>query len=170
MARRLPAVFMSLFALAALLPAAAAQAPQFQQQHGDWRVFTRGTGDARVCYATVRPSDSRPGDVAHGDVYFMVASWASRAASEQPSFLAGYDLRPDNPPVARVGSDRAVMYVSEREGFIEEGADERRLIDAMRRGADMRVEATSARGTATAYTFSLAGVTAALRQVGELCG
>jgi hypothetical protein len=33
----------------------------------------------------------------------------------------------------------------------------------------MRVEATSNRGTATAYTFSLLGVTAALEQVDALC-
>ena len=39
----------------------------------------------------------------------------------------------------------------------------------MRRGATMRIEAVSARGTNTAYTFSLSGVTAALRQAGELC-
>lgn len=149
---------------------AAAQEPQFHQQHGEWRVFTRGSGEERVCYATSRPTESRPADVEHGDVYFMVASWASGAATEQPSFLAGYELRADNPPVARVGSDAATMYVSEREGFLEEASDERALIDAMRAGSNMRVEAASGRGTQTAYTFSLSGVTAALRQAGELCG
>jgi hypothetical protein len=169
MIRRLAAILAALPLLTLAAPQAAAQAPQFHAQHGDWRVFTRSSGGDRICYATSRPTDSRPADVTHGDVYFMIANWASGAATEQPSFLTGYELRPDNPPVARVGSDRIVMYVSEREGFIEEGADERRLVDAMRRGSDMRVEATSARGTATAYTFSLAGVTAAARQAGELC-
>ena len=46
----------------------------------------------------------------------------------------------------------------------------RKGVRAMRRGSDMRVEATSNRGTATAYTFSLLGVTAALEQVDDLCG
>lgn len=158
--------------IAAILPAGAvaAQEPQFHQEHGEWRVFTRGSGEERVCYATSRPTDSRPADVEHGDVYFMVATWASGAATEQPSFLAGYELRADNPPVARVGSDAATMYVSEREGFLEEGSEERDLVSAMRAGSNMRVEAASGRGTQTAYTFSLSGVTAALRQVGELCG
>jgi hypothetical protein len=102
-------------------------------------------------------------------VYFFVSTWASGAAREQPSFLVGYELRADNPPRASVGSDRIGMYVSEREGFVEEPRDEARLVDAMRRGATMRVEAVSARGTNTAYTFSLSGVTAALRQASELC-
>lgn len=148
---------------------AAAQAPDFRGQHNDWRVFTRGTGPERVCYAVTRPTESRPGDVAHGEVYFFVSSWASGAAREQPSFMAGYELRPDNPPRASIGNDRVTFFVSDQEGFVEERRDETRLVDAMRRGATMRVEAVSARGTNTAYIFSLSGITAALRQVGELC-
>lgn len=162
---------LGLLAAALVLASApvAAQAPDFRGQHNDWRVFTRGSGGERVCYAITRPRDSRPGDVNHGEVYFFVASWANGSAREQPSFMAGYDLRPDNPPRAIVGNDRVTFFVSEREGFVEERRDETRLVDAMRRGATMRVEAVSARGTNTAYIFSLSGVTAALRQVGELC-
>ncbi len=147
-----------------------AHAPDFRGQHNDWRVFTRGSGDDRVCYAVTRPRESRPGSVNHGEVYFFVASWASGAAREQPNFMAGYDLRADNPPRASVGNFRVSFYVSEQEGFVEESREEARLVDAMRRGATMRVEAVSARGTNTAYIFSLSGVTATLRQVAELCG
>lgn len=153
-------------------PAPALQAagePRFEGEHRDWRVFVRGEGSERVCYAVSRPTDSRPGNVDHGEVYFLVSSWASGAAEEQPSFLAGYPLRPQSPPEARVGSSRYAMYVSGQEGFIEQLDDEARLVRAMRRGSTMRIEATSQRGTATAYTFSLLGVTAALEQVERLC-
>lgn len=150
--------------------AAAAQEPVFQGEHNDWRVFMRGEGEERICYATSRPADARPGSVDHGDVYFLVSSWASGAAEEQPSFLAGYALAPNQGPAVRVGSSRYGMYVSGREGFIEELRDEERLVSAMKRGATMRVEAMSTRGTATAYEFSLSGVTAALEQVESLCG
>jgi hypothetical protein len=150
--------------------AASAQEPQLQGRHNDWRVYTLGDGADRVCYALSRPTDMRPGNVAHGDIFFLVSSWASGATREQPSFAAAYDLRPSSPPVARVGSTRAPMYVSQQEGFVENASDERRLVEAMRRGASMRVEATSARGTAVVYTFSLSGVTASLRQVRQLCG
>ncbi|MEO1038937.1 MAG: hypothetical protein AAFX09_05280 [Pseudomonadota bacterium] len=146
-----------------------AEEPRFEGEHRDWRVFVRGEAADRVCYAVSRPTDSRPGSVDHGEVYFLVSSWASGAASEQPSFLAGYALRPESPPEARVGSSRYAMYVSGQEGFIEALSDEARLVRSMRRGSTMRVEATSQRGTATAYTFSLLGVTAALNQAASLC-
>jgi len=149
---------------------ASAQEPQLQGRHNDWRVYTLGEGADRVCYALSRPRDKRPGNVAHGDIFFLVSSWASGVMREQATFVAAYDLRPSSPPLARIGSTRAPMYVAGQEGFVENTADERRLIEAMRRGAEMRVEATSERGTAVVYTFSLSGVTASLRQVRELCG
>lgn len=153
-------------------PAALAQdsaEPVFQGAHNDWRVFTRGEGQARVCYVLSTPSEALPRNVDHGDVFFLVASWANGDAVEQPSVMTGYALRPDSPPQVRVGSDRFNMFVSGQEGFIEAPRDEGRLVTAMRRGSDMRVEAMSERGTATVYTFSLSGVTAALREADQLC-
>lgn len=150
--------------------AQSAAEPEFQGAHRDWRVFTRGSGDERVCYALSRPTESLPSNVDHGQVFFLVSSWASGAAENQPNFLAGYPLRPDSPPRVRVGSDRFQMFVSEQEGFLEQPSEESQLVRAMRRGSDMRVEATSTQGTATAYTFSLRGVTAALQQANQICG
>lgn len=166
---RLAALF-SVLALACA-PSAMAQdaAPVFQGAHSDWRVFTRGEGDARVCYALATPREALPRNVDHGDVFFLVASWANGDASEQPSFKAGYALRPDSPPQARVGSDRFAMFVADQEGFIEAPRDEDRLVDAMRRGSSMRIEAMSDRGTATVYEFSLSGITAALRDAAQRC-
>lgn len=166
------ASFLSLAAMAAIpapVQASEGAEPVFHNAHNVWRVFTRGEGSERYCYAVSRPSESLPSNVTHGDVFFFVASWASGAAREQPSFMAGYSLRPDSPPRARVGSDRFTMYVSRNEGFVELERDATRLVNAMRQGSSMRVEATSDRGTATVYEFSLLGATAALRQVNDLC-
>ncbi|MFP4518097.1 MAG: invasion associated locus B family protein [Oceanicaulis sp.] len=162
--------FASLALLAGFAAPAAAQAPAFQGAHTDWRVFTRGDGAQKICYALSEPTEQLPSGVDHGDVYFLVSSWADGSADEQPSFLAGYPLKPESPPRTRVGSDRWTMFVSEQEGFLEDAGDEDRLVRAMRRGASMRVEAVSLRGTATVYEFSLSGVTAALEAVDDLCG
>ena len=65
---RLATAFAALCAFAVSTPALA-QAPDFQGQHHDWRVFTRGSGAERVCYAVTRPTDSRPGTVDHGQAF-----------------------------------------------------------------------------------------------------
>ncbi len=148
---------------------AMAQNPEYQGDHGDWRVFTHGSAESRVCYTISRPTQSLPANVNHGEVFFLIASWRSGDSEEQPSFRAGYPLRSDSPPRAHVDSDRFKMFVSGQEGFLETPSEDNQLVQSMRRGSTMRVEATSTRGTATSYTFSLRGVTAALQHIKQIC-
>ena len=149
---------------------AEASTPKLESHHNDWTVYTRGSGAAKTCYAVSRPTTLSPTDVRHGDVFFLVSNWANGEATEQPSLMTGFPLKPARSPKARVGSTSVVMYGAENEAFIAESADERRLVKEMRAGANMTVEAVSSRGTDVSYNFSLKGVTAALRQARTLCG
>lgn len=156
--------------LALALPALAQDEPEFRGEYSDWRVFTRPGESGLVCYALSRPTDSAPRSFDHGTVYFIVASWQSGAVTEQPNLLVGYDLRPTSPPEARVGSSRFDMFTDGSEAFLDDLSDEPDLVRQMKRGAVMRVTATTAAGVATSYEFSLSGVTAALQRVEALCG
>ncbi|WP_421789667.1 invasion associated locus B family protein [Hyphobacterium sp.] len=146
-----------------------AQEAQNRGAYGDWIAFTVETENGQVCYAASRPIEMTPSNVDHGEVFFVISTWANGAAEEQPRFVAGYSLRPETPPRVRVGSSRFQMFAAGQDGFVEDLEDEGDLVRDMRRGAEMRIEATSQRGTATAYLFSLQGVTAALQRVGDLC-
>jgi hypothetical protein len=157
------------FLFGAAGPGLAQDNPEFRGEYRDWRVFTRAGADGQICYALSRPADSAPQAHAHGNVYFLVATWQSGSVSEQPSLLVGYDLRPASPPEIRVGSSRYEMYTDGQEAFLDDLDDEPRLVRAMKRGSAMRVTATTSDGMATAYEFSLAGVTAALQRAQTLC-
>ncbi len=156
----------SVFAPAA---ASAQEQPRTVATYNDWSVFVRETGDDKICFAATEASDKSPKSVNHGDIFFLIASWKSGAAKEQPSLMTGYSINAKPEPVLRVGSDKWDMYASENEAFIESGEEEQRLVRAMKRGADMRVSAVSKRGTATSYIISLRGVTAALDRVSREC-
>ena len=153
-----------------LLATPALAAPKSEGTFNDWTVYTTTDGSERICYALSEAKSKVPGNVTHGDVYFMVANWKSGAASEQPSLITGYPLKPSSPPRARVGSTRITMYTSDNEAFVEAGSDEKQLVRQMRKGSTMQINAVSQRGTATSYEFSLKGVTAALRKAKSLCG
>jgi len=157
----------SALVMATAVPALAAA--KAEGTFNDWTVYTRDSGGDTICYALSKPSSKLPGNVNHGDVYFMVANWKSGTAMEQPSFLAGYDLKPASPPKARVGSTKITLYTAQNEAFVEANSDETKLVGQMRKGATMRIDAVSQRGTATSYEFSLKGVTAALRKAKSLC-
>lgn len=138
--------------------------------YSDWDVYMRGNGSSRICYAISEANALSPASVRHGDIYFLVANWASGAATEQPSLITGFELKTTRAPKARVGRTSVTMYGSGNEAFIADNADERRLVSKMRAGASMTVEAVSARGTEVSYNFSLKGVTAALREARRQCG
>ena len=153
----------------ALLSTAVAQEPQAVATYKDWSVFVRDVNGEKICFAATEATDKSPKSVNHGDIFFLVSSWKSGAATNQPSLMTGYPLNAAPEPTLRVGSDKWDMYVSENEAFIEQTAEEERLVRAMRRGADMRVSAVSQRGTATSYIISLRGITAALERVSTEC-
>jgi len=155
---------------AALAPlAASAQQPEAKATYRDWNVFVRETDGDKICFAATEATDKSPKSVNHGDVFFLIATWKSGSAKEQPSLMTGYTLNAKPEPVLRIGSDKWDMYSSENEAFIESASEEQRLIRAMRRGADMRISAVSQRGTATSYIISLRGVSAALDRAQEEC-
>lgn len=154
---------------ATALPAHAAE-PKLEGTYGDWAAYSRAQGGDKICYVISEPQKKIPSSVKHGDIFFMVSNWKSGQANEQPSLMAGYPLKVTSPPTTIVGSARTRMYVSQNEAFIKDTSNERQLVKKMRAGANMRVSAMSARGTAVSYDFSLKGVTAALKKAKSSCG
>ncbi len=163
------AIIAAAFAGIAVMGAASAAEPQAVATYKDWSVFVRDADGDKICFAATEAKDKSPKSVNHGDIFFLVSSWKSRAATNQPSLMTGYALNAAPEPTLRVGSDKWDMYVSENEAFIELTSEEERLIRAMRRGADMRISAVSQRGTATSYIISLRGISAALDRVSSEC-
>lgn len=151
----------------AVLPAAAEPTPLATFK--DWSVFVHETGTDRICFAAAEASDKSPKSVNHGDIFFLIASWKSGAATNQPSFRVGYNFQEAPAPAIRIGSQKWDMFAADNEAFIESGAAEQSLITAMRSGADMKISATSSRGTATSYVVSLNGISAALDRVAQAC-
>lgn len=163
---------MSAAVLAAGLAASAAAAaePVLLSTHSDWKVYTQELEGDLVCYASTPPEDAAPQNQDHGQVAFLVATWKSGAANEQPMLSVGYQLRESAPTSARVGADRFSMFTDGTEAFVYADEDQPRLVNAMKRGSTMRLETVSAEGTQTTYEFSLSGVTAALRAAADACG
>ncbi|WP_371396523.1 invasion associated locus B family protein [Fretibacter rubidus] len=148
---------------------AQASAPKLEGTFSDWATYSRVEGGDKICYVLAAPQKKAPSSVNHGDIYFMVSNWKSGQATEQPSLMTGYTLKDSSPPVAIVGASRTRMFVSANEAFIESASSERSLVNKMRAGANMRVQAVSSRGTSVSYEFSLKGVTAALKKAKSSC-
>ena len=124
-----------LMTTAGLTAPCAVAAPDLAEKFSDWKVYVNGTGSSKICYALSSPTRKSPSNVDHGDVFFMVSTWKSGSASEQPSLITGYSFKVSSPPVARVGSYKTDMYAAQNEAFIEESSQEKRLVKNMRSGS-----------------------------------
>ncbi len=146
----------------------ASAAPSVVRQYSDWVVFTEDVGGERLCYAATQATDKAPRSADHGDVWFYVSNWRSGKARNQPSLKVGYELRGDLPGRARVGRADWSLFGVGREAFAQD-SDDAALVRQLKRGRELRVEATSARNTRVTYHFSLAGSSAAIDRASSIC-
>ena len=147
---------------------AAAAAPNVVRQYSDWVVFTEDVGGERLCYAATQATDKAPRSADHGDVWFYVSNWRSGKARNQPSLKVGYELRGDLPGKAKIGRSDWSLFGVGREAFAQD-ADDAALVRQLKRGNELRVEATSSRNTRVTYHFSLTGSSNAIDRANSIC-
>ncbi|MBI1237822.1 MAG: hypothetical protein GC199_00610 [Alphaproteobacteria bacterium] len=163
------------FVFAALIAFGTGQAlaatPEPMGTYDDWSVFKTNGGDGIVCYAVSQPKDAQPTNVKRDPIYFLVSAWPGKSVKGEPSVVPGYPYKSGSTVSVEIGSDKFEFY-TENEGsnggaWMKAPEDERRLLDAMRRGARMVVKGSSTRGTLTTDEYSLKGVSAALDRMGQ---
>ena len=157
-------------AIIALTSMGFAQTPTPIGQYRDWAAYSYESSGGRVCYAITQPKDMQPGNVNRGDVYFFVSHRPGENVRNEISVIIGYPHAVDSTTTVEIGTDRFNLFTKDDGGWIKERADEDRLVASMRRGSNMIVKGTSRRGTLTTDTYSLLGVSAALKAVGDTCG
>ena len=114
-----------------------------------------------------------PANTTRDSVFFLISSWPGRKVRNEPSVVPGYQYKVGTKVQVQVGSDKFELFTkndgSAGGAWVENPADEKKLIDAMKRGAEMSVTGTSSRGTLTRDNYSLAGISAALDKVAATC-
>ena len=159
--------FSVMFALMASVGVSHAM-PSAVGQYKDWKVFTDQSGGELLCYAATPATDKAPRSAEHGDVWFYVSNWRSGKARNQPSLKVGYELRGDLPGKARIGRADWTLFGIGREAFAQD-SDDAGLVRQLKRGSELRVEATSVRNTRVTYHFSLAGSSNAIDRAASVC-
>jgi hypothetical protein len=166
--------FAALAAGSILAAPAVADAPEKLGIFKSWSAFASGDGDAKVCYALSAPRMSEPAKLKREPAYFLINDWPGRKAKSEPEIVPGYLYKDGSKVTADVGADKFEFFTKNDGGagaaWVEQQPDETRLVDAMRRGAEIIVTGVSKRGTTTHDTYSLAGLSEALDKIHEACG
>lgn len=159
-------IIAGLLFVAAASPALAQSATKISQ-HDAWGTYSYVQNGAKVCYVLSVPTDKKPANLDHGDIFFFVSQKPGQNVTYEPQFIASYNFQENSKVQVRVGDRSYSMFTRNKSAWMENAAQEPELIAAMKAGADMRVEAKSSRGNPTSYTFSLKGISAALGSIAK---
>lgn len=163
-------------ALAMLAPglALAQESTNRVAAHTDWAVFEET--DPKQCWVvsapkeTVNTRDGRVVAVRRGDILLFVSWIPDQGVKGQVSFAGGYPFKEGSTVSLQIEDEVFELFTKGEMAWARDEAADRRIIEAMKKGADAVVTGVSQRGTTTKDTFSLFGFTAAVEEAQKRCG
>jgi hypothetical protein len=156
---------------AAAATASGGAEPTLLGQFGTWGAYAAMPNGKKVCFALAKPSSSKtnPPNRPRDPAYAFVSTRPAERVSNEVSIMIGYMLKPGSESTLEVGGASYAMYTQGDGLWIKNAAEEERMVDAMRKSADVVVKGVSAKGTETTDTFSLKGLAQALDRVAQDC-
>jgi hypothetical protein len=156
---------------AAAVAAAGGAEPTLIGQFGTWGAYTATPNGKKVCFALAKPSSSKtnPPNRPRDPAYAFVSTRPAEKVTNEVSIMIGYTLKPGSESSLEVGGASYAMYTQGDGLWIKNAAEEERMVDAMRKSADVTVKGVSAKGTETTDTFSLKGLSQALDKLAQDC-
>ena len=154
---------------------ASAQSPtagaQLLGQFGDWGAYTASPGGKKVCFALAKPASSQtnPAGRPRDPAWLFVSTRPSEKVKEEVSVVIGYPFKANSDATLDIGGTNFAMYTQNDGAWVKNAAEEARLVDALRKAADVTVRGESGRGTKTTDVFSLKGVSQALDRAAQEC-
>jgi hypothetical protein len=155
-------------------PAAAAAGgaePTLLGQFGTWGAYAATPNGKKVCFALAKPSSSKtnPPNRPRDPAYAFVSTRPAEKVNNEVSIMIGYTLKPGSESTLEVGGASYAMYTQGDGLWIKNAAEEERMVEAMRKSADVVVKGVSAKGTETTDIFSLKGLSQALDRLAQDC-
>jgi hypothetical protein len=145
--------------------------PALLGQYADWGAYAATSGGAKVCYALATPASTRttPPNRPRDPVYLFISTRPAENVRNEVSVIIGYQLKPDSEVNVEIGANKFVMYTKADGAWVGNAAEEARMVETMRKSADIVVNGTSARGTQSSDRYSLKGLSQALDRVAKEC-
>jgi hypothetical protein len=138
---------------------------------GDWGAYRGNNSGRKVCFVLSKPlsAQTNPPNRPRDPTYLFVATRPSENVRNEVSVIMGYPHKSDSDATVEIGSDKYAMYTQNDGAWIKNAAEEARMIEDMRKSADLVVKGVSTRGTLTTDRYSLKGLSQALDRVAQEC-
>ncbi|MBV8839499.1 MAG: Invasion associated locus B family protein [Alphaproteobacteria bacterium] len=153
------------------VPAPGGAQPTLIAQYGDWGAYMANAGGRTVCYALAKPSSqaTQPANRPRDPAYVFLSTRPSENVRNEISIVIGYPFKPGYEASADIGANKYAMYTQGDGAWVKNPAEEARMVEAMRKGADLVVTGESGKGTKSTDRYTLKGLSQALDRVAQEC-
>ncbi|MBR2273755.1 MAG: hypothetical protein IJ864_02855 [Alphaproteobacteria bacterium] len=152
------------------LPAFADTLPTELGEYKDWTAYYYQEGKNLVCYMASTPKKDEGNYKTRGDIYAIITHRPADRSYNVVNFVAGYPFKKSSNVTVKIGTTTFNnLFTNGDNAWAPDNATDKKLVEAMKRGERMIVEGTSARGTKTKDTYSLAGFSGAYKAISSKC-
>lgn len=161
-------------ALTGMTAATAQQATNNVGTFESWNVFVGNDQTGKICFIAAHPTDSQYSQTiaSRGTTVFQITSAPSSGVRNEPSTIVGFTIQTSADVTVDIDGTKFRMFLdpSYPDTAWAVPEQQQQLVDAMVKGSKMSVSATSSpRGTVVTDSYSLRGVTAALKKASDEC-
>ena len=152
-------------------PAPAPEPPKIDRLNDSqtWPAFAETVKNAKTCYIVGHPQKSEPAALKRGDIHVSITHRPSEKSYNVVNFVPGYLFKEGSEVELAVDARKFTLFTSKEGAWARDPATDKAIVEALAKGKQAVIKATSARGTNTVDTFSLAGFGQALGEADKAC-
>ncbi len=145
--------------------------PTLLAMYGEWGAYTATPNGKRVCFVLSKPvsSSTVPPNRPRDPAWMFISSRPAEKVANEISLIFGYGLKANADATMEIGGASYALNTQGDGAWVKNPAEEPKLIEILRKGADVTIKGTSAKGTVSTDVYSLKGLTQALDRIGREC-
>ncbi|MGQ0455891.1 MAG: invasion associated locus B family protein [Hyphomicrobium sp.] len=169
-----PARLCACIAVAALLacavaPAGAEPIVERAEAFGVWTLYADKETPHQFCFVTSEPKSTAPSAASRDAPRAYISAWPKDGVKSEVSFRMGFPVKATTPGAARIDAASFALFGAKDRIYVSDATQELKLVEAMRKGDEVTIEATSERGTVVTDTYALSGLGQALQKLRDVC-
>lgn len=134
-----------------------------------WQAFSAQPNAPKLCYALAKAVSRQPANLKDVEALLFVSTRPGQGVRNEISLVMNFDLKEEVEHQALIGDQKYALAAKGKNLWLKNPAEEPRMLEAMRRGSELEIRATSKRGNATADKYALAGVAQAVKRAEDAC-
>lgn len=154
-------------------PAQTAPTPPAQPQRlgaaQSWTAYSAREKSGLICYIVGDPTKNEPANIKRDPVHLLVTHNTADKTTGVVSFIAGYAFKDGSSADLDIGGKKFSLFTKDDTAWARDAATDKAIVEAMLKAKQAVLKGSSARGTATTDTYTLAGFGQVLGEIDKVC-